>query len=198
MLYQTLYRSSSLMMIAAALLLILGGILVAVLPDGGLSSPTAPLAYYLGLIVSVFASASLFWVQVNKMSKLGFAGLLMAIVGAVIYSGPAFVLVAGTLGVSTWHDVWGFAMGNILLIGPALFFLGLIFLGTATRKAGVFDRWIGISLTTGGAVWLVAYFTGLPFMLTLGSLATGIGLLAAGIALVSGRAAAQFKPQPAL
>jgi hypothetical protein len=196
--YQTLYRSSSLMMIAAALLLILGGILVAVLPDGGLSSPAAPLAYYLGLIVSVFASASLFWVQVNKMSKLGFAGLLMAIVGAVIYSGPAFVLVAGTLGVSTWHDVWGFAMGNILLLGPALFFLGLIFLGTATRKAGVFDRWIGISLTTGGAVWLVAYFTGLPFMLTLGSLATGIGLLAAGIALVSGRAAAQFKPQPAL
>lgn len=195
--HQTLYRSSSLMMITAAILLILGGILALVLPDGGLSSPAAPLAYYLGLIVSVFASAGLFWVQASRMSRLGFAGLLMAVAGAVIYSGPAFVLAAGTLGVSTWHDVWGFAMGNVLLLGPTLFFLGLIFLGIATRKAGVFARWIGISLTTGGAIWLVAFFSGLPFTLTIGSLATGVGLLAAGIALVSGKAVVQLSVQPA-
>lgn len=67
-------------------------------------------------------------------------------------------------------------MGNALLVGPGALFIGMICLGVATTKAGVYPKPAGWLIIAGAVIWLVA-FTLLPFMLVIGT-----SLVAAGLA----------------
>ena len=196
---QDLFRWGGLALILTAVLYIVGGILVVVLPAGGLATPAAPLVYYLGTITAVLALIALYTAQRQQTGILGFAGFLLAIIGATLYSGPQLALVAGTSGAAGWHDVWGLAMGNVLLIGPAAFFIGIILQGVASTRGGVLPRWSGVLLAIGAFVWLIAYFlSAVPGLLTVASLVTGVGMAWMGWALWSGQAETAMQTRPAV
>lgn len=182
---QTLYRWGALSVILTALLFAAAAIAVIVVPDGGLSNPVAPILYYAGLILAVPAYLTLYSAQSQYAGKLGFTGFVMAVVGSIMYSGPAFVLIAGTSGVATWHDVWGFAMGNVLPLGATIFLIGSILFGIATRRANVFSRNAGLLLIMGASVWLIAFFTALPFSLSIANVLTASALSWMGTSLYS-------------
>lgn len=196
---QDLFRWSGVALILTAVLFVIGGILVVVLPSGGVAGPAAPLVYYLGTIMAVLALIALYAAQRKQTGILGFAGFLLAVIGATLYSGPQLALLAGTSGAAGWHDVWGFAMGNVLLIGPAAFFIGMILLGIASMRGGVLPRWSGGLLAIGAFVWLIAYFlSAVPGLLTVASIITGAGMAWMGWALWSGRTETALKTRPAV
>ncbi|MDX1686661.1 MAG: hypothetical protein R3248_01650 [Candidatus Promineifilaceae bacterium] len=185
---QSLYRWGGMVAILTAAFFVLGGVLAAVVSDGGLSTPVVPALYYFGTTAAVLAFLALYAAQCQQTGILGLVGFLLATMGAVLYSGPQFALVAGTSGAAGWHDVWGFGMGNILLVGPPAFFIGMSLIGAATRRAAVLPRHAGLVLAVGAFVWLVAYFLSIvPGLLTVASVLTGVGMAWMGWALWSGR-----------
>jgi hypothetical protein len=193
----SLYRWQGTAILLNAALLVAAGILVAVIPEGGLANPVAPLLYYAALVSAVFASLCLYTLQIARAGRLGFTGFVLAAAGAVVYSAPAYALVAGTSGVATWHDLWFFAMSSALPLGATLYFVGSLLLGITTLRAGIFPRWSGWALVAGFAIWLVAFYLSVvPGLLTLGSVIAGVGM--AGVALqVLVRRAAAPQVQPA-
>lgn len=154
-----------------------------VIPDGELSNPVAPTLYYAGLILAVPAYITLYSAQSQSVGKLGFAGFVMTVFGSIIYSGPIFVLLAGTSGVATWHDVWGFAMGNVLPLGATIFLLGSILFGIATRRANAIPRHAGLLLSIGATIWLVAFYIPVPFSLSIANVLTAAALIWMGASL---------------
>ena len=180
---QTLYRWGAISIIVTALLFAAAAIAVIVIPDGGLSNPVAPTLYYAGLILAVPAYITLYSAQSQSVGKLGFAGFVMTVFGSIMYSGPIFVLLAGTSGVATWHDVWGFAMGNVLPLGATIFLIGSILFGIATRRANVFPRNAGLLLSIGAAIWLVVFYIPVPFSLSIANILTAAALIWMGASL---------------
>jgi hypothetical protein len=176
------------------------GILAAFDPQGGLSHPIVSWLYYLGTVSAVPAIIAVYAFQWQQAGRLGFIGCLLAMIGAVLYSGPQMALVAGTSGAAGWHDVWAFAMGHVLLIGPGAFFIGLILLGAAVMRGAVLPSRAGLTLAVGSFIWLVAYvLSGVPGLLTIASLITGAGLAWIGWAMWSGRRReTALRQQPAL
>lgn len=183
----SLFRWGGGLLVLTAILFGVGGALVALQADGGLGNIAAPILYYLGLVLSTPAFTALYGVQARQTGRMGLVGYALAVIGAILYSAPAFVLVAGAAGVAEWHSIWGFAMGNVLLIGPGLFFLGSILLGVATRRAGVLPGWAGLLLAIGSATWLIAYYPSLPLVLVVANLVAGAGMAWAGWVMWSGR-----------
>lgn len=192
----SLHRWQGAAILLNAILLVAAGILVAVIPEGGLASPAAPLLYYLALVSAVFGSLSLYTLQMARAGRLGFTGFVLATTGAVAYSAPVYALLAGTSGVATWHDLWFFAMRGSLPLGATLYFLGSLLLSAATLRAGIFPRWSGWALVVGFAIWLVAFYLSVvPGLLTLGSLITGVGMAGVAVPILVQRAAAtQVQP----
>lgn len=193
---QKLVRWGGLALVLTAALFAAGGVLAATLPGGGLDGPLVSLLYYLGTVASIFAFTALYAAIRTQTGSLGFAGYALATAGAVLYSGPQFALVAGMSGAAGWHGVWGFAMGNVLLIGPAAFFIGMILLGVAARRVPTLPGWSGILLGVGASIWLVAYvLSTVPGLLTVSSLVAGAGLAWIGASLWMGRRAVSTVPQ---
>lgn len=194
-----LYVWGGLALILAAALIAGGGVLAAIAPGGGLNGPLVPLLYYLGTVATVPAFAALYVAHAQGAGRLGVAGFLLATIGAVLYSGPQLALVAGTAGAAGWHDIWAFAMGNVLLIGPPAFFSGMILLGIASGRGGSVPSWPGRLLAIGAAIWLVAYvLSTVPGLLTVASVVTGAGMVWMGSELITGRAAAAARSQLAV
>jgi hypothetical protein len=108
----------------------------------------------------------------------------MSVVGSIMYSGPIFVLLAGTAGVATWHDLWGFSMGNVLPLGASIFLIGSTMFGIATRKAPVFPPNAGLLLSIGSFLWLIAFYIPVPFLLSLANLLGASGLAWMGFTLL--------------
>lgn len=193
----SLYRWQGAAILLNAILLITAGILVAVIPDGGLASPVAPLLYYLALVSAAFASLCLYTLQIAPAGRLGFTGFVLSMTGAVLYSAPVYALVAGTSGVETWHDLWFFAMRGSLPLGATLYFMGSVMLGIATLRAGIFPRWSGWALVAGFAIWLVAFYLSVvPGLLTVGSVLAGAGMAGVSLQVLAQRTAVA-RVQPA-
>lgn len=182
---QTLYRWGALVTIVTAFLLAAAAIAVIVVPDGGLASPVAPALYYVSLILIVPAYMTLYAAQSQAAGKLGLAGFVMAVIGSIMYSGPAFILMAGTSGVATWHDVWGFAMGNILPVGASLFLIGSTLFGAASMRAKVYPPYAGLLLAIGSFLWLIVFYIPVPFLLSLANLLDAVALAWIGLSLLT-------------
>lgn len=193
---KTLIRWGGTSILIASVLLAVAGILVAIVPDGGLSNPLPSVLYYAGLAICSLAITAAYLPQSHSAGRLGFAGYVLASLGAVLYASPLIALIAGTSGVQTWHDVWGFAMGNVLMVGPAAFFIGSICLGAATRRAGIYPRWSGSLLIAGAGIWMVAFFTSLPFTLTMAVVIFSTGFAGLGWTLLADRTVAKLQTQP--
>lgn len=181
---QTLNRWGAAVIIVTALLFVVAAIALIVIPEGGLANPVAPTLYYAGLILTVPTYMAIYAAQSQSAGKLGFAGFVMAIIGSIMYSGPNFILIAGTSGVATWHDLWGFSMGNVLPLGATLFLIGSIMFGIATRRAGVFPSGAGMLLAISSFLWLIAFYIPIPFLLSLANLLHATALVWIGFALL--------------
>ena len=181
---QTLNRWGAVATIITAVLFASAAVALIVVPDGGLANPIAPTLYYLGLILTVPAYMTIYSAQSNSAGKLGFAGFVMSVVGSIMYSGPIFVLLAGTSGVATWHDLWGFAMGNALPLGASIFLIGSTMLGVASLRARVFPRNAGLLLAIGSFLWLIVFYIPIPFVLSLANLLNATALAWMGLALL--------------
>ena len=199
---QTLSRSGALLLFLTALLFALGAILLVAQPNGGFGTLGSALLYYVGFIAAVPAMTALYAAQWQVAGRVGLAGYLLSVMGAVMYSAPEFALVAGLRGAAGWHDVWAVAMSSIpiLLIGPPAFFLGMILLGATTMRAPVLPRYAGLLLAIGAFLWLVAFFLSVvPLLLVAGNILSGVGLVWLGRALWSGSTEAVVaQPHPAL
>lgn len=180
---QTLFRWGSVVTVVTALIFAAAAVSLIIIPDGGLANPVAPTLYYLGLILIVPTYITIYAAQAQTAGKLGFAGFLMTVTGSILYSAPIFVLMAGTSGVSTWHDLWGFAMGNFLPLGATIFLIGSTLLGVATRRVGVFPRNAGSLLIIGSLLWLVAFYIPVPFLLSIANLSSAIALTWMGVSV---------------
>lgn len=190
---QTLYRWGGIASLTTAVILVIAAVAVATQP---LSSPLPALMYFVGLVVVVFALTAVYVIQAQQAGKLGLAGFVLSVIGAMLYSAPVYTLIAGSQGVAAWHDIWGFAMGNVLPVGASILLLGMIMLGAVTFRAAVFPRWSGALLAIGALLWLIAFWlTAAAALLPVGSLVIGLGLAWMGWTLVGGRLTA---PAPAI
>ena len=181
---ETLNRWGAMATIATALLLLAAAVAMLVVPEGGLASPIPSALYYLALVLAVPAYMTIYLNQSRTAGKLGFAGFAMSVIGSILYSGPAFVLLAGTSGVATWHDLWGFAMGNVLPLGASLFLIGSTMLGVASIRANVFPRNAGRLLTIGSVLWLIVFYIPIPFMLSLANLLNAVAFFRMGVTIL--------------
>lgn len=199
---QTLTRIGALLLFLTALLFALGAILLVAQPNEGFGTLASALLYYLGFIAAVPAMTALYLVQWQAAGRVGFAGTLLAVIGAVMYSAPEFALVAGLQGAAGWHDVWMVAMSRIpiLLIGPPAFLLGMILLGTSTARARILPRYGGMLMAIGAFFWLVAFFLSVvPLLLVAGNIISGVGMVWLALALWSEETVtAAIQPRPAL
>lgn len=177
------FRIGGLILIATGFFFGIAGILTAILPDGGLSSPAASITYYVGLILSTLAFIGIYSPQAAQSGKTGFLGFALAFFGAIFYSAPVYTLVAGTSGVREWHSVWEFAMGNILSLGATIFLLGMILLAVVTIRNSIYPRWAGILLGAGAFLWLIAFW-GLSFLLLPANLMVAISMIWMGTTLL--------------
>lgn len=179
---QSLYRWGGIATMIAAVVFAVAGISVATQSFG---SALSPLSYFAGLILAVPALTTLYVIQAQQDGRTGLAGYILGVVGAILYSAPNYALLAGAYGVRAWHDIWGFAMGNVLPFGATAFLMGLICLGIATTRTRIFPRWGGILLAGGAFLWLIAFWTGMTAALTVGTIAISISLGMIGGVLVS-------------
>jgi hypothetical protein len=181
---QSLYRLGGMASLITAVILIIAAVAVATQPQ---SSILPALMYFTGLVVTVFALTAIYVIQAQRAGRLGLVGFVLSVVGAMLYSAPIYALIAGTQGVTAWHDIWGFAMGNVLPVGASTLLLGMIMLGAATFRAGVFPRWSGALLAIGAVLWLIAFWlTAAAPLLPVGSLVISLSLAWIGWTLVSG------------
>lgn len=195
-----LFRWGGVALVGTAATFLVGGILVIVIPGGGLTHPAAAIAYYVGTALAVPALTALYAAARQQIGRLGFAGYTLGTLGAVIYSGPQLALVAGLLGGAGWHDVWGVAMGRfpMLLIGPPAFFLGMVLLGTAAFRGGVAWRIPAMLLAAGALLWFIVYFLAFPGGLTAASLLTAAALGWSGLSIFARTAVEGRQPQAAI
>jgi hypothetical protein len=178
---QSLYRWGAMVIIVTAILFIASAIALIIVPEGGLANPIAPALYYLSLILIVPSYLAIYSIQSQAVGKLGFAGFVMAVIGSIMYSGPIFVLLAGASGISSWHELWSYSMGNVLPFGASVFLIGSILFGVATRHSNVLPRNAGSLLAIGSFLWLIAFYLPLPFLLSISNLLIAAALLWMGV-----------------
>jgi len=189
----TLTRLGSLSIFLTAILFLASGAALAAGSDPTLGSPTATLLFYASLVIAVFAFTTIYTNAAQELGRLGFIGYLLSTAGIVLYSAPAFVLVAGSNGIQTWHDLWFYAMGNILLIGPPLFLIGLILLGSAIWRSDAYPHWTGFLTTAGAVLWLVAFFLSITLLLIAALLLVTISLSGIALSLTGTKYARKLK-----
>jgi hypothetical protein len=88
-------------------------------------------------VLSIIALFVVYAVQVRVGGLLGLAGFVLAVTGNFVFLGE------GLLG------------DNVFFIGGGLYALGLILLGSASLRAGVFSRWVGW-------LWIASVVVGIP------------------------------------
>jgi hypothetical protein len=182
---QVLSRWEGLVIIAAALLFAVGSVLLVVLPTG---HPVGALLHFIGFVLAAPAYMALYAVQSRQSGKLGFAGFVLGVIGAVLYAVPVFLVFAGSSGVETWHDSYLFA-SPLLVIGALAFLIGSILLGIVTMRAQVLPRWAGLLLALGYFLWLIAFWVApAAFLLQVGTVVGGIGLIWMGWTIFAGKA----------
>lgn len=157
-----------------------GGMALILAPD----SPIVPMLFYAGLVLAVPAVMTMYMVHRRDVGKLGFAGFLLSMLGAILYSAPNYALTAGTFGVQAWHDLWLFSMSNVLPFGALTFLIGLL-LSALAEIRGRGQMWSSAMVAIGAILWLIAFLFSLSLYFLLPPatwiLGAGLGLKAWGL-----------------
>jgi len=135
---------------------------------------TSGLIFFAGSALTIFALFVIYAAQAQDSGLLGLAGFLLAAIGNFVF-----------LGEGLWGD-------DVFVIGGGLYALGLILLGIASLKAGVFSRWVAW-------LWIASVVVGIPgfavrtlmeLFFAAGGVALAAAFLLAGYALWAHRVAA--------
>jgi hypothetical protein len=108
----------------------------------------------------VFALVALYAAQAEQSGLLGALGMILSVVGTTIVCGVVLVEVAGASGVNVAGVLEAGVSGATSFVGGLAFLIGLIVLGIATMRAGVFPRWGGLLLIVGDVVFGAGSFAG--------------------------------------
>ena len=198
---RTLYRLSGFSLVLSGLLLLIGLILNPV--DTGMTAVKDPLimaSYLLGFFAVLFTLLGLpgvFLRQAERAGLLGLLGMLFTFFGVAILDGTHSVISFAVLPVLATSPVTATQLGSLdtaiqqgllgmlVTIGAPMILLGLLLLGIATLRAGIFPRWVGIVLIA--VVPLAPLSFVVPILSNAGFEFSYFALAAAGVVLLTER-----------
>lgn len=137
---------------------------------------TSGLIFFAGSVLTIFALFVIYAAQVQASGLLGMVGFVVASIGNFVF-----------LGEGLWGD-------DVFVIGGSMYGLGLILLGIASLKAGVFSRWVAW-------LWIASVAVGIPgfavqslmeIFFAAGGVALGAAFVWAGYELWAQRVAATY------
>jgi len=209
---KTLYQLSGLSLVLNALLLLIGLILHPV--DTGVTTVKDPLilaSYLLGFFAVLFTLLGLpgvFLRQADRSALLGLLGMLFTFFGIAILDGTHSVISFAVLPilatspataaqlVSLDTAIQQGLLGTLVTVGAPMVLLGLLLLGIATLRAGIFPRWVGIVLIV--VVPLIPFSFVVPILSNAGLDLPYFAFAAAGFVLLTGRGLRQPRPMAQL
>ena len=104
-------------------------------------------------VTLVFALVALYVAQAEQSGLLGSLGMILSVVGTTLVSGVVLVEIAGASGAEADAVLRAGLPSALALLGGLAFLIGLILLGIATMRAGVFPRLAGLLLSVGDMVF---------------------------------------------
>jgi hypothetical protein len=198
---KTLYQLSGFSLVLSALLMLIGLILHPV--DTGVATAKDPLimaSYLLGFFSVLFTLLGLpgvFLRQAERAGLLGLLGMLLTFFAIAILDGTHTVISFAVLPVLATSPATAAQLGNLdtaiqqgllgtlVTIGGPMVLLGLLLLGIATLRAGIFPRWVGIILIV--VVPIVPLSFVVPILSNVGLDLPYFALAAAGVVLLMAR-----------
>lgn len=111
-------------------------------------------------LLLVFALVALYAAQAGRGDVLNGLGMILGVGGTVMNCAAIFVEIAGAGGQDVRAVLTSGVTGTLTLVGGLAFLIGLILLGVATLRAGVFPRWAGPLLIAGDLVFGAGTFAG--------------------------------------
>jgi hypothetical protein len=122
--------------------------------------------------------------------------MVVSVLGTTLASGVIIVEIAGASGAEVEAVLGAGTSGTLSLLGGLAFFVGLILLGIATMRAGVFPSAAGSLLIAGDVVFAAASFSGSAALVVevAGAAITCAAFVWLGWALLSGRGAPAQRP----
>ena len=192
----------------SGLALVLGGICLALFvlihPQGAFTADviasriaeTAHTFHFLGATLAIFGFVGLLLYQLEKGSRLGLIGVILAFFGTIWFSGLGLMSFAALPFIARNDPAlvapnglfWSEPPNPVFLLGLLSFVLGYVVLGIAILRGVGLPRWSGLLLIAG------AFLSSLPpvavptvLILTAGGVLLGAGLAWIGFALWSGK-----------
>jgi hypothetical protein len=176
--------------IAAGVLLLLGHLanLGGDLDYGTVLGSSLVLAAHMLL---VFALIAIYAVQAEQGDILNSLGMVLGVLGTTLNCAAIFVEIAGAGGLEVRAVLTSGLTAPLVLLGGLAFLVGLILLGVAIMRAGVFPRWAGLLLIAGDIVFAAGTFAGTaaPMVYLAGAALTCAAFVWLGVALLQGLAA---------
>lgn len=150
-------------------------------------------------VLLVFAFVALYVAQAQQSGLLGTSGMVLSVVGTTLASGVILVEIAGASGAEVGAVLEVGPTGALALLAGLAFLTGLILLGVATMRAGVFPYWAGLLLIAGDVVFGAASFAGSASLVVevIGALIACAAFVWLGLALLSGTRSGAPAGQPA-
>ncbi len=147
-------------------------------------------------VLLVFALVALYAAQAEQSGSLGAPGMVFGVVGTTLASGVILIEIAGASGAEVGAVLGAGLSGTLSLLGGLAFFVGLILLGIATMRAGVFSWWAGLLLILGDVVFAAASFSGSAALVVevIGALLTCAAFVWLGLTLLPGSGAPAQQP----
>ena len=136
-------------------------------------------------VLLVFALVALYMAQAEQSGLLGTSGMVLSVVGTTLVSGVILVEIAGASGAEVGAVLEAGLTGALALLAGLAFLIGLILLGVATMRAGVFPYGAGVLLISGDVVFGAASFAGAASLVVevVGALITCVAFVWLGLAL---------------
>lgn len=154
--------------------------------------PTAGTALGKGFVLAghtvlVFAFMGLYARQTTAGTTLaGRFGMVLGTIGTILVAAIVFVELAGTAGVDTTPVFEATGTAPIYTVGPLVFVLGILLVGSSIARGTALPRWSGILLIVGTVVFAAASavsdFAGL--LTVVGAALTAGGFVWSGVALL--------------
>lgn len=140
-------------------------------------------------VLLVFALVGIAAAQAERAGLLGRVATVLTIVGTTLVSGVVLVEVAGASGLAVSPVFEAPVAAAFATLGAMAFFVGMLLLGVATVRAGVFSRPVGALLFVGTLVFGLGTVAGSlePLGTLAGAVLTGAGFVWAGRELLGGR-----------
>ena len=205
---EKLFRLSGFFLLLSGLFMLIQLILNPV--DTGLATIQEPLIVsanfiaFFGVLFTLLGLPAVFFRQAERAGWLGLLGMLFTFFGTAILdathtvisfavlpilaTAPATAAHLGSLDAAIQQGL----QGTLVSIGGPLLLLGLLLLGIATLRAGIFPRWVGIVFIVILPIIPLAFFV--PILSNVGLELPYFALAAAGVVLLSGRGLRQARP----